>query len=347
MAKNDSEGLLETLFWSPRRVGGNAKKLRARAGKVARGVPEVMVKVTGFGKGAGHVKSHLDYITRHGKVELENERGEVFSGKQEVHDLFEQWAEEFADGKQYKNRRDTMHMVLSMPPGTEPEAVRNAVREYARQTFGANHEYAFVLHTDEPHPHCHLTVKCRGFDGKQLNPKKADLQAWREAFALEMEAEGVPAEATPRRSRGVTRKATRQSLVHLEKRQPSRVQASRQLRAINDIKRAANGQQTPIDPWAVRAKASQAAVKATWRAVADKLDVSPSHEEKALAGRIRGFVDRMPPALTAQEQARADLLRQFTKQTDIAKQQTAAAEQGEAPRQRGSTRGKSPSGPSR
>ncbi|MGV8294034.1 relaxase/mobilization nuclease domain-containing protein, partial [Pseudomonas aeruginosa] len=139
-----------------------------------------------------------------------------------MHELHSQWAEEFADGKQYKNRRDTMHMVMSMPPGTDPEAVRCAVREYAKKTFGGNHEYAFVLHTDEAHPHCHLTVKCRGFDGAQLNPRKAQLQAWRESFALEMEAEGVPAEATARRSRGVTRKATRQTLVHIEKRQVSR-----------------------------------------------------------------------------------------------------------------------------
>lgn len=317
MAPSDkADGLFDDLFFAPKRTAGNGRKLRARASKVARGVPEVMVKITGFGKGAKHVQSHLEYITRKGDVELENERGEVFSGKDEVRELFAQWAEEFADGKQYKNRRDTMHMVLSMPPGTDPEAVRNAVREYAKSTFGQNHEYAFVLHTDEAHPHCHLAVKCRGFDGTQLNPKKAQLQSWRESFALEMEAEGVPAEATARRSRGVTRKPTRQSLIHLEKRQLSRVQASRQLRAIEDVKRAAKGLPPKPDQWLAKVKASQSAVKASWHAAADILTRSATSKDKALAERIRRFVEDMPQATTAQHQVNQEIRQRFALKPD-------------------------------
>ena len=38
-------------------------------------------KITGFGKGGGHIKAHLDYNSRNGKLELENDRGEVFSSQ--------------------------------------------------------------------------------------------------------------------------------------------------------------------------------------------------------------------------------------------------------------------------
>jgi hypothetical protein len=44
-----------------------------------------------------------------------------------------------------------MHMILSMPEGTPQEAVRRGARAFLAETFGANHQYVFALHTDEPH----------------------------------------------------------------------------------------------------------------------------------------------------------------------------------------------------
>ena len=174
------------LLGEVKRKANRTGKLRATAGRVSRGATEVMVKITGFGKGNALVKAHLDYNTRNGKLELENERGDVFSGKDEVKEMFKEWGQEFGDGKRRNNQRDTLNMVLSMPEGTDPEAVKNAAREFAKETFSQNHEYVFALHTDEPHPHVHLTVKMLGFDGKRLNPRKADLRNWREDFALSL-----------------------------------------------------------------------------------------------------------------------------------------------------------------
>jgi type IV secretory pathway VirD2 relaxase len=75
------------LYAAVKRKTNNTQKLRAadvraKASRVAAGSPEVMVKITGFGKGADHVKAHLDYITRKGKLEMENDRGEIFTGKE-------------------------------------------------------------------------------------------------------------------------------------------------------------------------------------------------------------------------------------------------------------------------
>ena len=60
-------------------------------------------------------------------------------------------------------------------------------------------QYAMVLHTFETdpgphparHPHVHLTVKAAGLDGTRLNPRKPDLQRWREGFADALREQGI------------------------------------------------------------------------------------------------------------------------------------------------------------
>jgi type IV secretory pathway VirD2 relaxase len=271
------------LYAAVKRKANNTKKLRAvdvraKASRVAAGSPEVMVKITGFGKGAGHVKAHLDYITRKGKLDMENDRGEIFAGKEDVKTLFKDWENDFAASKRHKNQRDTMHMVLSMPESTDPEAVRKAVREFAKTTFGKNHEYVFVLHTDEPHPHCHVTVKLLGFNGKRLNPRKADLQQWREGFAEKLREQGVNAEATPRISRGVVKKAEPSVIRHIERgdktHEPrvSKVRAAKIKEAADELTAEAKGLTVASKPWESAIKTQQNNIRQAWLAAADALE---------------------------------------------------------------------------
>jgi type IV secretory pathway VirD2 relaxase len=98
-----------------RRKGNNTRHLRSTAKRVVSGSPEVMVKITGFGKGAGHIKAHLDYISRNGKLELETDRGEYLNGKAAVAALLKDWQSSVDDSKRRANQRDTAHIVLSMP----------------------------------------------------------------------------------------------------------------------------------------------------------------------------------------------------------------------------------------
>ena len=97
-------------------------------------------------------------------------------------------------------RRDapvSLSIILSMPAGTDPGRVHDAARSFASTLFADRHPYVFALHTDEPHPHVHLTVRAMGRDGERLNPRKADLQLWRETFAAALRDRGVEAEADP------------------------------------------------------------------------------------------------------------------------------------------------------
>ena len=48
---------------------------KARLARIARGAPEVMVKITGRSRGVVHLKQHLDYITRNGRLEAELQDG--------------------------------------------------------------------------------------------------------------------------------------------------------------------------------------------------------------------------------------------------------------------------------
>ncbi len=277
MALIESE-LGNALHPAVKRKANRTGKLRSAAKRVTSGSTEVMVKITGFGKGARHVKAHLGYVTRNCKLEMENERGETFSGKEAVKALVKDWEQDFGDSKRRKNQRDTMHLVLSMPESTDSESVRRAVRAFSRATFGANHEYVFVLHTNEPHPHCHVTVKCLGFDGKRLNPRKADLQQWREDFADKLCDQGVDAVATPRQSRGMVRKAEPSVIRHIErgdgmhKPRVSRVRAAKTREAAEELSAEAKGLALQAKPWEEAIKRRQHEIRRAWLAAAAALE---------------------------------------------------------------------------
>ena len=156
--------------------------------------PEVMVKISGHCYSSSHTQSHFDYISRNGKLEVEDELGEVYQDKTSIQQLAQDWEEPVTSTK--RRTRHSTHLVLSMPDGTEPKAVKQAVRAFAKKIFADNNQYVFALHTDTDSPHAHLTVKNLGFDGKRLHVRKGLPQVWREQFAGELERLGVAAEAT-------------------------------------------------------------------------------------------------------------------------------------------------------
>lgn len=181
---------------------------------------QVMVKVTGGGSDMKRIGSHIDYIARAGRykqkgadeLELETEEGLIVRGKDARAMLKEQWMLAGApipetaqaiygrDGAPKKPRREALNVILSMPGGVDREKVVAAARATAKELF-ANHQYVIAHHDDTDNPHAHITVKMVGFDGTRLNPRKADLEQWRIAFARQLNIRGVEAVATRRRTR--------------------------------------------------------------------------------------------------------------------------------------------------
>lgn len=198
-------------------------RVRAQIARTTRGSPEVMVKITnrlGAGKGMAAIRNHLTYISRNGKLALETETGEQLCDKSSIADYSEELKTQIR-GKpipEVSNRREAFNIILSMPAGTPSDRVREAARELLREEFGEKHRYCFTLHTDTDKPHVHACVLAAPLrKGKRLNPRKADLQRWREGFAEQLRNIGIDANATPRRTRGETRKTSSQSGHHLRR----------------------------------------------------------------------------------------------------------------------------------
>ena len=172
---------------------------------VLRRAPQVMVKVTGGGRGMAAIAAHFRYIAKAGRLPFEDDRGVVREGKDALRDLAEQWRHGGSRIDETSPRREAFNIMLSMPAGTDPLIVMRAVREFA-QTELANHRYVMVLHDHQANPHVHLSVRAESRHGKRLNPRKADLHRWRETFADKLRGWGVEAEATRQATRGEQRR---------------------------------------------------------------------------------------------------------------------------------------------
>ncbi len=196
----------------PASTGGRLSTSQARATYVrqklqamVRRAPQVMVKLVRAPKGMKGISNNLTYISRDGELEIEDQDGQVILGKEAVADLKAEWRDGGTPILADSTMRDAFHLVLSMPTRTDPLSVQRAARDFAQREF-TGFQYAMVLHTFEtdpdphpsPHPHVHLTVKAAGLDGMRLNPRKADLQRWREGFAEALREHGIEATTTSR-----------------------------------------------------------------------------------------------------------------------------------------------------
>jgi hypothetical protein len=183
-------------------TGGRLSTPQARAAYVrqklqamVRQAPQVVVKLVKSPKGMKGISNNLTYISRDGQLEIEDQDGQVIHGKEAVADLKAEWRDGGVPIAADSTMRDAFHLVLSMPTRTDPLSVQRAARDFARHEF-SGFQYAMVIHTFEtdpdphpsPHPHVHLTVKAAGLDGMRLNPRKADLQRWREGFVRPYES---------------------------------------------------------------------------------------------------------------------------------------------------------------
>src|SRR5208282_6686538 len=144
------------------------------------------------------------------------------------------------DGRR-RQPRQAFNIVLSMPAGTSPDTVLKAVKQFAREEFAHQHRYAMALHADEKgkhgmHPHVHLVVKAEHeYERKRLNPRKADLQRWRERFAGYLTELGVPATATRREDRGFVKTHKKTPIYRAAHREPKNPGTSGQPSTLNTV----------------------------------------------------------------------------------------------------------------
>ncbi len=257
--------------------------------RTVRRTPEVMVKVLSRGgQDAKSVGRHFAYLSRKGNLEIETDDGRHIEGKGAEAELLEDWDLDIQEqrptstlgaGLSRKLPKLVHKVLFSMPPGTPPKKVLEAVKVLAREEFGAKHRYAMVVHTDEPHPHVHMVVKAVSEDGFRLNIRKATLQDWRREFARHLREQGVSANATTRAVRGEARAHKPQGTFHAALRGVSRVSSTGMSPHSGSHMAVARLRET-----------RKKAVK-MWYALRSVLD---DMGEARLAGEVERFVSRMP-----------------------------------------------------
>jgi hypothetical protein len=256
------------------------------------------------GRSLGSVARHLEYIDRGGELEFEADDGEPLKGKGAADALIEDWGLDLDEKRRTvdpkaratsKEPKLVHKMIFAMPAGTPPGKVLAAVKDFAREEFGAKHRYAMVLHTDEPHPHVHMVVRAMGYDGQRLNVRKATLRDWRRQFAQHLRAHGVAANATDRAVRGVTEPRKPDGIYRAERRQDSTHWRERASAVAGELIR--NGDVTP-EPGKGQLLETRRDIVRGWSAIADDL---ARQEEVQLAGAVRDFVKQMLPAATERE----------------------------------------------
>jgi hypothetical protein len=219
MTSAETDGLLEEwgdrLLRRRRRSDGlptfgglRANAVRREVRALVRRAPQVMVKVTGGGRGMGAIKAHMAYISKRGRLEAEDQEGERHKGREAIGALAWEWRYAGTRIPDVSHRREAFNIILSMPRGTEGAVVRAAARELMREQF-RGHRYAMVLHEHQENPHVHVVVRAERDDGRRLNPRKADLHRWRERFAAALRGYGIEAAATRQAVRGVMRRPDR------------------------------------------------------------------------------------------------------------------------------------------
>ncbi|MFM0180729.1 hypothetical protein PQR37_12130 [Paraburkholderia nemoris] len=262
-------------------IRDEAARVRGQLARTLKRTPEVMVKITNkasSAQGIGAVRRHLRYISRNGQVDLEDQNGDKISGVDALRDLTKTWQFGGWGIPDTSTRREVFNILLSMPPGTNRQAVRDATRDFAALEFGDGRAYVFAVHEDEAHPHVHLSVQVRGPEGSRLNPRHKDLQRWRECFATQLRGYGVKANATCRRTRGVTQRYPKPAVVHMM----NRGETPRFWRLFpTDVQREAG--------WI-----AHGGVFAAWREVAYAMAASEAHGDRQIAVDVASFVGAMP-----------------------------------------------------
>jgi hypothetical protein len=263
--------LLATVAALASVMSPNEVRSRIRS-TVAPGATQVMVKITGGGRGMKAIAAHFRYIGRQGKeevggksktLEIEDERGDKIQGRDGLVQLTDEWRVAGAYIDEDSPRREAFNIIFSMPAGTPPEAVRAATAEAAHELFDG-HKYVFVMHEDQGAPHVHLSVRADRYDGVRLSPRKADLDRWRAVFARNLQDRGVNA---------------------LASRQPVRA-TNQNYRKLWEVRAAGRGQQTrqrPAQRTSARALAVRAEAIKAWEQIAVALAGSKDPADVRLA----------------------------------------------------------------
>lgn len=212
-ANNNIKNSMKAIVHSTR-----AKQAKASGGhhSGAKKLPQVMIKITGGGRGADKAQANINYIGREGELTVYDQDGLEYKGLDQ-RELMETWRamgmpEKDEDGQVI----ESYNIIFSMPKGTDPDKLREVVKDLVEQEF-SGHKYFMAQHLDTDSPHCHVLLASCDDRGARLEIKKEDLHNYRVAFVNKLAERGISAVTSHRIHHYEEKDSTPQKLYHLNK----------------------------------------------------------------------------------------------------------------------------------
>ena len=229
--------------------------------------PEAMIKISGSSKDMSKIASHISYISRNGEIDIKNKEGESLN-KDDVKGELEAWSN-LGIANENGTKREALHLVFSMPEGTNPQGLLKAVENFAEQEF-TNNNYMYAQHLDTKHPHVHLAVSVRDMQGNRLNPRKADIGNWRKIFAQKLREQGIDAVATTRQQRMKVHKGYDQTVRHIDEKSKKTGTLSKvTINRLKEINTAINNLTGVTNPHDEKIKKTMARISVNYKKIID------------------------------------------------------------------------------
>ncbi|RWB37902.1 MAG: hypothetical protein EOQ44_32160 [Mesorhizobium sp.] len=146
------------------------------------------------------------FIRAHEQVRYAD--GQAVSSKQPTKAaaaIFEEWRPQLSG----RERRNAYHLLFSARAGTDAQAVL-AIARAVLEERAPGHKFVLAHHAETKHVHIHAMVQAWSADGERLTFYKADLHAWREAYAEKAREHGIAMVATRRYDHAMSRPYTKE-----------------------------------------------------------------------------------------------------------------------------------------
>jgi hypothetical protein len=162
-----------------------------------------------------------------------------------------------------------------------------------------------------------LILRAEDENGRRIYIRKGDLRVWREAFAAELRARGIEANASSRAERGQSVKARRRAEWHIDKRnqerisrgeapEPAKAKAARLRQAAQEL----HEERTEPKPWELAMAARRREVL---RELIQNVTRLRQEGDNGLADQVDRFMQDMPPLNTERRQMQRSLVEQVQK----------------------------------
>ena len=288
---------------------------RTKAEGVVKGRTEVMLRIGRANVNSyHHVIKAADYIARHGKVELEDQDGNVFLDKGAYRQKLYEWKIQSDMGEGESKRGHVRRIILSMPIGTPEDAFKKACRDWAKDMLsGYDYLIAFHLKSNDERthqPHCHVLIRTVGRNKKRFRVNKEEIDAFREHFAQCLMKYGIEANSTRRWSRGKVEKSLTQAEYNVSKNRAMSNEERARIYAISKKRTLLRNQQSriknvmeaeksgkPIEdhPAVRKAKITRRKVIELAENASRELSASGNAEDRKLAKELRSYYGKLEP----------------------------------------------------